>query len=201
MSFDNRWALRKVRGRVHLTLNLGGKRIAYAYIRKNACSAFKQALGFHPSEQIDTVAQGHRYDGGACDAAIFVWRDPVDRLLSLYKSKIIERRGAVGMIQACEKILGHIPSDFDEFVDFAIQMPDPHCWTQYSHLRRLNYTHAIPMDSLHDVMVSLVGEDEAAIFKSPVNASSEIQVEVSDASRQKIASCYAEDYRMIRRVK
>lgn len=201
MSFDNRWALRRVPGRIHLAFDLGGKRIVYAYIRKGACSAFKQVLGYHPSESIDTVAQQYRYVGGPYDAALFVWRDPVERLVSLYKSKIIERRGAQGMIEACERVLGHVPADFDEFVDFAVGMPDPHCWTQYSHLRRMRYTHAIPMGGLHEAMVALVGEEHASAFASPVNASRDIHVDVSEATRNKIARCYVDDYRMIRRIK
>lgn len=196
--FDNRLSFRS--GRLHLAFQLGDKRIAYAYIRKNGCSAFKRALGYDPSTDVEVVAADHAYRRGHYDATIFVWRDPVERMVSLFKNKILERKNADYLIASYRNVMGEEPSDFERFVDFACLEADPHCWRQRDHLLRLRYTHAIPLHRLHDAMCSIVGQQAAEPFAAKANPTSDLPVDISDRARAMIRRHYARDYDMIRRI-
>jgi hypothetical protein len=197
-AFDNRLSLG--RGRLHLTFTLGNKRIAYAYIRKNGCSAFKRALGYDPAVDVEVVAAGHAYRRGRHDATIFVWRDPLDRMVSLYKNKILERRNADYLLAAYREAMGEEPSSFERFTEFACMEKDPHCWRQRDHLMRLRYTHAIPLHRLHEAMCSIVGPQAAEPFAVKANATGEQSVEVTARAAALIRRHYARDYDMIRRI-
>ncbi|MTH80114.1 sulfotransferase family 2 domain-containing protein [Paracoccus aestuariivivens] len=196
---DNRAASRP--GDLHLTLTLGGKRIRYAYIRKNGCSSFKAALGYPPETRISVVAQRHRARWyHRFDATTFVWRDPEERLLSLYRNKIIEQRNSEDIWRRYRIAMGEEPSGFDRFVEFAMLFSDPHCRPQAHHLGRLAYSHAIPLHRLHDAMRDLVGDEAAQPFLRPVNSSTPSPVRISPRARQLIRWAYADDYRMISRL-
>lgn len=197
-SYDNRFSL--ARGRLHLTLQIGGVRIGYAYIRKNGCSAFKRAIGYESSVSVEEIAGKHPFGHGHHDATIFVWRDPVERLASLYKNKILDRRNAGDILGIYRECMGEEPSGFERFVEFACMEKDPHCWTQKSHLMRVRYTHAIPLNCLHEVMCSIVGGRAAEPFAVRENASGRHQFEMTDRAVQMIRRHYAEDYRMIGRI-
>jgi hypothetical protein len=194
--FDNRSS--GASGRLHLSFSLGDKRIRYAYIRKNGCSAFKAALGFDPSTSISRIKWRH-----PClpfrhyDATIFVWRDPEERLVSLYRDKIIASSNSDEIIVRYRKAMGEEPSTFEKFVRFATLDADPHCWSQASHLKPVRYTHAIPLTGLYRTMSDIVGEDASQPFREPVNASKHISVEVTEEARRMIRTHYAADYHLI----
>lgn len=196
--FDNRMALQ--RGDYHFLLPIGGKRILYAYIRKNACSAFKAAVGMsdaHVGQLVDAFRWRfwQRYD-----AAIFVYRDPVERLVSLYRNKVLDDSGNGDILKAYRTAMGEEPSTFERFVEFAAQDSDPHCIPQQQHLKPIRYTHAIPLGGLHDRMASLVGDKAAEPFRRRVNASKPVPVEITPRAAQMIREHYARDYRMIERI-
>lgn len=197
VSFDNSAA--GSHGRLHLSFRLGDKRILYAYIRKNGCSAFKTALGFDPSTSISIIKWKHRRlwfrDH---DATIFVWRDPVERLVSLYRDKIMERRNADEIIDSYRRTMGEDPSSFEKFAQFSTLNADPHCWSQASHLKPIAYTHAIPLTRLYPAMAAIVGPDAAEPFRQRTNASHAIPVHVTDKARRTIRTHYDADYRLIR---
>lgn len=199
-AYDNRAA--RGTGQLHLMLRLGDVRICYAYIRKNGCSCFKAALGYPAATRISEIACRHRrrwFQGH--DAAIFVWRDPLDRLLSLYRNKILDRIGADDILCRYRAAMGREPSDFESFVRFAMLGVDPHCLPQTAHLRPMLYTHAIPLAGLHRAMAAIVGTDAAAAFRQPVNSSAAHPVEVSDRALALVHAHYAADYRMIGRLR
>jgi hypothetical protein len=197
--FDNRWTLQK--GRLHLAFELGGKRIAYAYIRKNGCSTFKRALGFAPDTDIREIEPLHRWSPWRnYDAIIFVWRDPEERLTSLYRNKILERQGADDIIRAYTSSMGEEPSTFEKFAEFALLNADPHCVPQRDHLKPLRYTHAIPLSGLHAAMSEIVGADAAEVFAHNANPSSQANVEISERARALIHNHYFRDYQMIDRL-
>lgn len=200
-SFDNRSGLGK--GTLHLGLRLGGKRIAYAYIRKNACSAFKVACGFPDSSPIDEVAAANPWERPWWHwyhATIFVWRDPEDRLVSLYKNKILDRNGADDIVARYVSAMNEEPSTFEKFAVFATLGADPHCLPQYDHLKPIRYSHAIPLARLHEAMVEIVGPNAAEPFARIRNASAPQDIEVTDAARAVIRDFYARDYEMITRL-
>lgn len=193
--FDNRLSF--ARGKRHLTFELAGKRIRYAYIRKNGCSAFKEAMGFGGGLLADIPESYRARRLGRHDATIFVWRDPEERLVSLFRNKILDRNGADDLIRRYGTTMREAPGCFERFVEFAGQFADPHCLPQAAHLKPLRYTHAVPLASLHATMVGIVGEAAAAVFAAPVNRSRPTPVEVSPRARARIHEIYAADYALI----
>ena len=194
--FDNRRAFQ--RGSLHLGFELGGKRIAYAYIRKNGSSAFKRALGYPSGTDIRVIEPSHRWDlRQRYDATIFVWRDPEERLKSLYRNKILEREDAEDILVRYRTTMGEEPGSFERFAEFATRNSDPHCVPQRDHLKPIVYSHAIPLTRLHESMVTIVGIEAARPFARPVNASSESAIDISDRARALIRKHYARDYQMI----
>jgi hypothetical protein len=197
--FDNRLALQ--RGDHHFRLPIGGKRVVYAYIRKNACSAFKRAAGLPSSAHVGQLVENFRWRlWQPSDAAIFVYRDPVERLVSLYRNKILDGDGNSDILHSYESIMNEEPSSFERFVEFAVLEADPHCIPQYRHLKPIRYTHAIAIDRLHEIMTSIVGEEAAEPFRHKVNSSRPTPVDVSDRALSMIVNHYASDYRMIDRI-
>lgn len=196
LGFDNRdagWG-----GKLHLRLTLGGMRIRYAYIRKNGCSSFKTALGYSSTARVSDLARSSRAPlFRRYDATIFVWRDPVARLVSLYRNKILDRRGAEDILRRYRARMNEEPTSFERFVEFAGLQADPHCLPQAKHLYPIRYTHAIPLERLHETMSGLVGKDAARPFARRVNASDAQPVTVSLRARQMIRSIYAADYQLI----
>jgi hypothetical protein len=199
--FNNRFALQ--RGDYHFTLPIGGKRIGYAYIRKNGCTAFKRAVGIGSGAPIgELVVQFKWRPWLRHDATIFVWRDPVERLVSLYRNKFLDHQDNGAILQAYRAAMAEDhPSDFERFVEFAIMGADPHCLPQRKHLKPIRYTHAIELPRLYEEMVTIVGTKSAEPFRSRVNASSKIEVPVSERARRMIEGYYDCDYRMIDTIK
>lgn len=193
--FDNRLTLGK--GHSHYALEIGDKRILYAYIRKNGCSAFKTAMGLASDAPISAARRLHAGPFGRYDARIFVWRDPEERLVSLYRNKILERKNADDLIRRYREVMHEEPTSFERFALFAATGADPHLIAQRHHLRPIRYTHAIELGALHATMSALVGPAAAAPFRVPVNASHKAPVEVTPYARALIHHLYACDFRMI----
>ncbi len=197
--YDNRFTPRL--GRTHLSFQLGGKSIAYAYIRKNGCSTFKAALGFDDDIHIARFAKAHPWKPWRRhDATIFVWRDPEERLVSLYRNKVLDQDTNSDLMSAYVRTMGEQPGSFDRFCDFARLNADPHCRPQSDHLMPIRYTHAIPLKRLHQAMSGIVGEAAAEPFRHRHRQSAPTPVDVSDYARDVIRQHYARDYRMIRRI-
>lgn len=197
--FDNRKALSL--GRLHLTIPLGGKLIRYAYIRKNGCSSFKHAMGYEPETRIAQLRAEHRCGLlGKFDATIFVWRDPEERLVSLYRNKVLDGISNTDIMQPLERFARGRAIDFELFTEFAVRCRDPHCTPQAWHLKPLLYTHAIPLHRLHAAMTELVGTEAARPFRKPVNASSPTPITVTERTRRLIRGLYAADYALITRL-
>lgn len=198
-TFDNRRNLSL--GRLHLAVPLGDKLIRYAYIRKNGCSAFKHAMGYEPETEIGEIRADHKcslFD--RFDATIFVWRDPEERLVSLYRNKILDGTSNADIMRRFERFAKGRDLDFQLFAEFAVRNHDPHCIPQASHLKPLFYTHAIPLNRLHAAMTELVGSEAAKPFQKAVNTSNPAAITVTDRTRHLIRNHYAADYRLIARL-
>lgn len=193
--FDNRGA--KEQGRRHLLLPFGDQRIMYAYIRKNGCSAFKLAMGMLDADWTERVSAYQWTPSSRSDASIFVWRDPVERLVSLYRNKIIDQQQNLDITRTYRETMGEDASTFARFVELAVTGADPHCIQQHKHLMPIVYTHAVPLERLHESMVEIVGEVAAEPFRHRVNASPPTPVEISDRAMDLIRSYYACDFKMI----
>ena len=195
---DNRTSLNL--GRLHLSVPIGEKVIRYAYIRKNGCSAFKSALGYPPETEISEIKRKHGCRWKRYDATIFVWRDPEERLVSLYRNKIIDGVNNEEIMRKYERYCEGDIYDFEKFVEFSILDLDPHCLPQSSHLRPIVYTHAIPLKRLYQAMVEIVGREAAQPFARSVNASRPTPVDVTEKARRMIRQHYSRDYKLIARL-
>ncbi len=93
-------------GGLHFTFELAGKRVVYCYIRKNASSAFKKLIvdcspfsnlmkeNENPIHFLYKYHKSTAKDFSRADHIIFVYRDPIERILSLFKNKFIQQIGA-----------------------------------------------------------------------------------------------------------
>jgi len=185
-------------GPLHLAFEVKGRRIVYAYIRKNACTAFKRYLVDRapatPSQEgkAEILILKHYYtadfhrDFSTADRTVFVHRDPIDRAVSLYKNKFIEQQGAVDIHRDYEQVVGASASEatFEQFVlRYLPAARDPHARTQRSHLHPAVYSDAVPMESLYDCMRELLTPAIADnYFAKPINASGGCTREIADAA-------------------
>lgn len=189
--FDNRGASLKGSG-AHYQFEIEGRSYVYCYIRKNACSAFKKLIcgvsGFrenvseykHNLQFMDKYHRINTLDSiSDADHVICVYRDPIERALSIYLNKFVFRRGNHDIFTNYYNITTCDPREatFREFVSNYLSKLnnkiDPHCHTQYSHLKQVLYTDAILMETLYEEMSLLIGKKlSEKYFKHKSNASS-----------------------------
>lgn len=180
--------------RSHFGITVGGVSIAYCYIRKNACSAWKRLFIEEATEPFDR-SEGREIEfmaarnGLRTIAAIerhhhrvVVIRDPVERYVSAFVSLMIahtppptrhlRKRGSKAFGMPVEE------ASFDLFL--AHQMPtiggrrgriDKHFWPQAWHLAPTTYTDVIDIERLAPAMKAMLGDTLGArYFDRPVNA-------------------------------
>ncbi|NRP12863.1 hypothetical protein XMD517_001641 [Aliiroseovarius sp. xm-d-517] len=173
----------------HYWFEANGKRFAYAYIRKNACTAFKTLI-CETSRRADFVETGlrpmrfmnkyHRIKTrrqlDQCHTRLFVYRDPYGRLVSAYLNKFVARKGHEDIFQRYQSATGQHPDDtsFRDFVTRYCIPPfsqrDKHVRPQASRLLDLPYDHAIEMGGLLPKMQDLLGAELAErYFSRPRN--------------------------------
>lgn len=178
---------------LHYVIDIEGVKILYTYIRKNACSAFKQlfqgegvAAKNKYTDPLQYMTQNYLYDLAnlsSVDIRMFVYRDPIERIYSLFKNKFIERSGHHDIFINIEKLLGRSADNisFQEFCFnylpnlFGSEKLDPHVIPQHWHLLPGQYEAAIAMDRLPLAISGLLGENIAMkYFQKRVNATSNI---------------------------
>ncbi|MDM8167643.1 sulfotransferase family 2 domain-containing protein [Roseovarius sp.] len=192
----------------HYEINLGGRKILYAYIRKNACTAFRRLLNdeyhrLHPPAEgkkqrsrEDFLLSGNMKEFlvlrknlrnvDAYDNTVFVYRDPLDRLISVFTNKFIADKGAKDIKRNFEGLTGLRFDDatFDDFIDYAkhdFKQLDRHLWPQKAHLWDIKYTDAIRIDHLQQSMRSLIGPGRSRKwFGRKVNSSMEVRTASSE---------------------
>ena len=177
-------------GHPHFHVEFEGRRIIYCYIRKNACTAFKALIvnhspgpGMSPGETaIDYLLDHHRAeyrrDIVGADRVVFVYRDPINRSISLFKNKFIQRSGNDDIFRDYERVTGADP-DRATFEDFVMRYlgsdtgpNDPHTRSQRSHLLPIVYTDAIPITALREHMAEVLdGPTADKYFRRKLNAS------------------------------
>lgn len=183
----------------HFWFESDGRRFVYAYVYKNACTAFKNFIvdtspfrerEVPRHEKIAFLARHHGVRSvaeiGASDFLFFVHRDPVQRFASLYKNKFIVRDGNVGVFGNIRELSGNDPdsmSAHDLLLDFLPKylnrldrqlrpVIDHHFLPQRLCIGPLNYAAAIAMENLYPCMAGLIGEELATrYFKQRANAS------------------------------
>jgi hypothetical protein len=170
----------------HFCFTINGRRVAYCYIRKNGCSAFKRLMldvagGERDDEQPITTLSRHfgarsLDEVRRADHRILVLRDPYARLVSLFRNKFIMRDGAEDILRDFAAVTGSdaLCATFEGFVrDYVAKHPsDPHCWAITDHLLPVDYDVVIPLEELGQAMSATLGEAVAKrYFNTPLNSS------------------------------
>lgn len=181
--------------RSHFGITVGGVSIAYCYIRKNACSAWKRlfmeetTVPFERSEgqrEIEFMAAHHGLRTIAeierHDRRVVVVRDPVERYVSGFVSLMIahtppptrslRKRGSKAFGMPVEE------ASFDLFLEHQLPTAggrrgrlDKHFWPQAWHLAPTTYTDVIHIERLAPAMKAMLGDALGArYFDRPVNA-------------------------------
>lgn len=176
---------------IHHWFNVNDQRFVYCYIRKNACSTFKNFIletshkTFDPDHDanLEFLREHHGIpspdDIRPDDISFFVYRDPWDRLVSLYLNKFVAGPDRTDIGASYQKWTGQ-DSNSASFSDFVqgfcaapFKIKDPHIKPQAKHLFDMDYTHAVPIGELHGFAEKHFGHAVAKkYFQTPVNATS-----------------------------
>ena len=177
--------------RPHFAFELGGQRFVYAYIYKNACSAFKNLIvetSPHRSEIVEREDKIHfmlRHhlvrtlnDVSRDDIKLFVHRDPISRFASAFTNKFVVQDGYRDIFANVHWLTGRDPMTLSAsevvFDVLSVYLStgigaertilDHHFTAQYDCLGGLRYDAAISMRDLQASMAQLVGEETATRF-------------------------------------
>jgi sulfotransferase famil protein len=173
--------------RSHFLFEIEGISIAYCYVRKNACSTFKHMIldnAEYDGKWEDAISFMTRHYAASSVAAvrsarwrIFVYRDPFERMTSLFRNKMIMQDGAANFLGNYERVTGCDPFDatFEQFVGSYLtrRSLDPHTRSQSSHLLPVSYNCASTFKTLFADMKIIIGDELATrYFAKPTNDSS-----------------------------
>lgn len=91
------------------------------------------------------------------DHSIFVYREPIDRLVSAFNNKFIVKHGHEDIFRNFEKRMekSAAKATFEDFVEYTrrpFNSLDPHVWPQKAHLLDIEYTLVIKIENLTDVI-------------------------------------------------
>lgn len=154
--------------------------LLYTYIRKNACSSFKALMLDRAREKSGSemarlaeflCADPQEY----ASSSVFIYRDPVERLVSAFVNKFVQISGNKDVFNNFEERTGNKAetATFREVVDYVgggFPGIDPHFWPQKSHLADIEYRHAIDIGMLSAFMEAEF-PSISEYFKKPVNKS------------------------------
>jgi hypothetical protein len=179
-----------LQGKAHFAFGANNKRIAYAYIRKNACSAFKDLIcGTSDQATFDGVSGSelnfmnthHRIKTADrladCEECVFVYRDPFERAISVFVNKFVVWTGNGAIFKDYEAATGANPEDatFETFLNVycrTLKDRNQHVQPQSRHLIPIRYTAALSLNNLRREIVPVIGEELAErYFAHKVNAS------------------------------
>lgn len=167
----------------------------YTYIRKNASTSFKKLFqALYPGvcsddpPSISCIAKHIRVKGLTPEEIdqrftikLFVYRDPIDRVFSTYKNKLIQQDGAGDFLSRLEAVVGRDPAllTFDEFIhEYVVLLEterwkevDAHLYPQMWHLLPITYNKVIRMDKAYQEMQALLPSKLCdQVFKEPFNS-------------------------------
>lgn len=169
-------------GRPHYQICIGGKHLAYCYIRKNACSSFKRLFvenSHRPfrhevDDRLQFMKKYHSVRNirslEKCDHILFVCRDPGTRLVSAFTNKFIVKSNNRDIFSDYYRVTGKNPetATFRTFVTEYLRADfselDPHVIPQSYHLLPIQYTDAIPLTELFEAMSNIIGAQMAQMY-------------------------------------
>lgn len=167
----------------------------YTYIRKNASTSFKKLFqAMHPGLcpgklpsigcmakhiQVKDVTPEEIDEGFALK--IFIYRDPIERVFSVFKNKLIQQDGAEDLLATLEGVVKRDVGliTFDDFVNEYVSLleterwqdVDGHLYPQVWHLQPVTYNKVIPMGSVYEEMSKILPESLCKkAFSEPQNS-------------------------------
>lgn len=196
-----------------------GVRFFYTYIRKNASTSFKKLFqelypGACPGEvpSIDCMMERARVTGLTVeevderfDIKLFVYRDPVERVFSVFKNKLIQKDGAEDFLRRLSGVVSRCVDSltFDDFVNEYVSLlktrrwkeVDGHLYPQIWHLLPISYNKVIPLESVHGEMSNILPQDLCdRVFFAPVNSTSNGDNFLEDCGPETTVAEYARHY-------
>lgn len=194
----------------HFTFEINGRRITYCYIQKNACTTFKQFfihLSPYAKEKgvTDMRHLGHFHrasleDVKLSDFKIMVFRDPLDRVVSVFKNKFVQQRGNPVIFNNFQQLTGRDPLNcsFEFFVkEYLLAYKskcDTHLKPQKDHLYPVKYNACMMMEDVYDNMKKIIGDELALeFFKKRHNATKsdkKIKGDLSSVKALHLSSIY-----------
>jgi len=194
----------------HFWFYAGGHRYIYCYLYKNACTAFREFIaGTSPfkesapkiGEKIYFLDEHHPIcfedQIRKTDRFIFVFRDPLLRIASLYKNKFIVGDGAEGIFQSVRDLSGLSPKQLS-FADLVEDYISPninkrrrglpiierHFVPQRHALAPTRYFAALDLEDLEQELKRIMPDEEVKrYFKSKLNSTSDYMEYHEDVSR------------------
>lgn len=176
----------------------------YTYIRKNASTSFKKLFQeIYPNACAGDIPSIHCMLEHAqikgltpeevdqrFSTKLFIYRDPVDRVFSVYKNKLIQQDGAEDLLSGLKKVVERDPAllTFDEFVQEYVELLDTkrwqevdgHLYPQVWHLLPITYNKVIRMDNVYQEMRGLLSKELCdRVFKDPSNSTTKGSVPLS----------------------
>lgn len=192
-------------GAPHLAFETTHERFVYAYLRKNGCTSMKNFLLAHYNisykHDLDKINQlvKHlsvmRYDEIQNVQSLLVLREPVLRLCSLFRNKLIERPDSSFLPQRVAARTSRDPAEmtFHEFVELYLtpcivdgdtEALDVHCLPQAVQLWPIHYNRVFLLKDLPQAAHELFGAETAQrYFERKVNASANELSDVEAADR------------------
>lgn len=190
-----------VGGEVHYAFGHNGQQCLYAFIRKNASSAIAEflepKLPSRLAKNSDIMRRLHlgfaakqRSQLDRCQCRFFIYRDPLERLVSLFNNKFVQnlyqdQSDLESLLINFEHITKtrYVDATFSDFVRVYLQryfrlfsnrwLLDAHVVPQADHLWPVYYTHVVRFEHLHEDISIVLGKDTAdEFFSRKVNSTS-----------------------------
>lgn len=204
--YDNTENKRKTNS-LTVSFFVDGEEVLYTYIRKNACTSFKNLIAsYSPHDfkkagsRLKGMASYHMIkspaEAGKVKNRVFIYRDPVERVVSVFKNKFIQQSGAKDIIKNFSKITGLDVEKctFNDFVEEYVAkisqgIPiDAHLLPQQWHLLPIVYNRAIDLKAVREGMAEIVGDEVSKqFFSRPLN---------STGQKTSSVSCYCGDWKL-----
>lgn len=177
----------------HFNIKINGLDVSYLYIRKNACTAWKNVFINESEHQYDELKYDnpmhfmgihHSISNKKAQKStyrIVVLREPLGRIVSAFLNQFVDR--IERPTEFHEKVVKHLGKSlenvtFRDFVNCYLIDHDPtnvdsHFWNQKSYLEDVSYNKVILLQNLYIDTKKLFGKNFADnYFKKKVNATS-----------------------------
>jgi len=186
MQFDNSFSRFKGMRHVSIILKSKGVSIAYCHIRKCGCTSIKKFVRGEVSTSsnwLEYASQNKitKKQAITYDFSVFVYRDPIERVISGFVNKFIQQSGNDAVLESIRRALSKEPMmcTLNEFIEKYLTLlhtdktrVDQHFHPIAWHLYPITYTNAIELKNLKHEMASIIGEPLAdKYFSIPHNKS------------------------------